>query len=90
MCLTMDMEHNVERCVGERQHQQHMVLEKLRERVKLLREEIQRIIELSEYVEDIANSESNIRTIFEEIATQSVTISESYNSKIGISSEIKK
>lgn len=84
------MEHNVERCVGERQHQQHMVLEKLRERVKLLREEIQRIIELSEYVEDIANSESNIRTIFEEIATQSVTISESYNSKIGISSEIKK
>lgn len=67
-----------------------MVLEKLRERVKLLREEIQRIIELSEYVEDIANSESNIRTIFEEIATQSVTISESYNSKIGISSEIKK
>lgn len=90
MCLTMEMEHNVERCVGDRHHQQHMVLERLRERVKLLREEIQRIIELSEYVEDIANSESNIRTILEEISSQNVTVSEGFGSKIDMSLEKRK
>lgn len=39
-----------------------------------MREEMRKIVELSEYVEDIANSEGNIRSIFEEITNRVHTV----------------
>lgn len=84
------MEHNAESCVRKRQAHQRVILERLRERVDMLREEIKRIIELSEYVEDIANSESNIRSIMEDIAVRDVYASKKYNQNFDPINEKKK
>lgn len=74
MCLTFEMEHNIECCVRARLSQQRVILERLRERVEVLREEIRKIEELREYVEDIASSESNVRAIFGDFAKQNMCV----------------
>lgn len=67
MCLSSELEHNVENCVRVRKGLQKKVLEKIRDRVDELKREIEKVIELSEYVEDIANSEGSIRSILHDL-----------------------
>lgn len=67
MCLSSELEHNVENCVRVRKSLQKKVLEKIRDRVDELKKEIEKVIELSEYVEDIANSEGSIRSILHDL-----------------------
>lgn len=55
-------------------------MERLRERMDLLREEMRKIVELTEYVEDIASSEGNIRSIFEDITGRVSSVIVNYNS----------
>lgn len=63
-----------------RQECQQQILERLRARMDLLREEMRRVVELTEYVEDIASSEGNIRSIFGEITGRMNSVIVNYNS----------
>lgn len=73
------MDHDIERCLRVRQECQQRILEKLRARMDLLREEMRRVVELTEYVEDIASSEGNIRSIFEDTTGRMSSVIVNYN-----------